>query len=88
MSLLVHCKDMASFLYMQQFFQIFRIMYWICHIFVAFLSCTSALAQPTQNKQDLMRLLQEKPGRSAPLLYNYEFIITRLRIITSSVQNH
>lgn len=44
----------------------------ICHIFVVFLSCTSALAQPAQNKQELMRLLQEKPERSAPLLYNYE----------------
>lgn len=44
----------------------------ICHIFIVFLSCTSALAQPAQNKQELMRLLQEKPERSAPLLYNYE----------------
>lgn len=44
----------------------------ICHIFIIFLSCTSALAQPAQNKQELMRLLQEKPERSAPLLYNYE----------------
>lgn len=44
----------------------------ICHIFIVFISCTSALAQPAQNKQDLMRLLQEKPERSAPLLYNYE----------------
>lgn len=44
----------------------------ICHIFIVFLSCTSALAQPAQSKQDLMRLLQEKPERSAPLLYNYE----------------
>ena len=72
MSLLVHCKDMASFLYLQQFFQIFRIMYRIWHIFIVFLSCTSALAKPAQNKQDLMQLLQEKPERSAPLLYNYE----------------
>ena len=54
-------------------------MYWICHIFAVFLSCTSALAQPVQNKQDLMRLLQEKPERSAPLLFK------RLSIITSSV---
>lgn len=45
----------------------------ICHIFIVFLSCTSALAQPAQSsKQELMRLLQEKPERSAPLLYNYE----------------
>lgn len=44
----------------------------ICHIFIVFISCTSALAQPAQNKQELMRLLQEKPERSAPLLYNYE----------------
>lgn len=44
----------------------------ICHIFIVFLSCTGALAQPAQNKQELMRLLQEKPERSAPLLYNYE----------------
>lgn len=44
----------------------------ICHIFIVFLSCTSSLAQPAQSKQDLMRLLQEKPERSAPLLYNYE----------------
>ncbi len=44
----------------------------ICHIFIVFLSCTSALAQPAQSKQELMRLLHEKPERSAPLLYNYE----------------
>lgn len=44
----------------------------ICRIFIVFLSCTSALAQPAQSKQELMRLLQEKPERSAPLLYNYE----------------
>lgn len=44
----------------------------ICHIFIVFLSCTSALAQPAQSKQELMGLLQEKPERSAPLLYNYE----------------
>ena len=44
----------------------------ICHIFIVILSCTSALAQPAQSKQELMRLLQEKPERSAPLLYNYE----------------
>lgn len=44
----------------------------IFHIFIVFLSCTSALAQPAQSKQELMRLLQEKPERSAPLLYNYE----------------
>ncbi len=44
----------------------------ICHIFIVFISCTSALAQPAQSKQELMRLLQEKPERSAPLLYNYE----------------
>ena len=44
----------------------------ICHIFIVFLSCTSALAQPAQSKQELMRLLQDKPERSAPLLYNYE----------------